>query len=160
MQSTADLRTIAKHELLEEVVHTFGVARIKVTGDSMLPSVWPGDVITIGRRPFSELRPGHIVLCSRGEQLVAHRVVRRVGDHLITRGDSLRSNDPPFQETHVLGRVVSITRNGHDIDPRFTRARRMAAWLLRRSDVCGRVFLRWTRFGPENWPRMNADKRR
>ena len=42
-------------------------------------------------------------------------------------------------------RVMSISREGRDIGLEFTKKRRIAAWVLRRSDLAGRVFLRFTR---------------
>ena len=154
MTTTEDLRAAAQRELLVEVARNFGEIRFKATGDSMLPSVWPGDLLTVRRQSFSEFRRGQIVLYERvaGEnaQLVAHRVVDCSGDRgqqLITRGDSLPRNDAPVHEDQILGRVVSISRNGRPIGLDFTRSRRIAAWVLRRSDLAGRVFLRFTRFG-------------
>ena len=159
MTTTADLRAAAHHELLAEVARNFGEIRFKATGDSMLPSVWPGDLLTVRRQSFSEFRPGQIVLYERGAsgrlpvagenaQLVAHRIVDcsgdRSGQQLITRGDSLPCDDAPVHEDQILGRVVSISRNGRPISPDFTRSRRIAAWVLRRSDLAGRVFLRFT----------------
>jgi hypothetical protein len=161
MTSTADLRAAAHSELLAEGARKFGEIRFKATGDSMLPSVWPGDLLTVRRQSFPEFRRGQIVLYERGAsgrgpvagenaQLVAHRVVDYSGDssgpQLITRGDSLARNDAPVHEDQILGRVVSISRNGRPIGLDFTRSRRMAAWVLRRSDFAGRVFLRFTRF--------------
>jgi len=152
MTTTADLRAAAHRELLAEAARKFGEIRFKATGDSMLPSVWPGDLLTVRRQSFSEFRRGQIVLYERvaGEnaQLVAHRIVDCSGDRsgrqLITRGDSLRRNDAPVHEDQILGRVVSISRKGRPIGLDFTRSRRIAAWVLRRSDLAGRVFLRFT----------------
>ncbi len=148
MTTTADLRAAAQRELLVEVARNFGEIRFKATGDSMLPSVWPGDLLTVRRQSFSEFRRGQIVLYERvaGEnaQLVAHRIVDCSGRQLITRGDSLRRNDAPVHEDQILGRVVSISRKGRPIGLDFTRSRRIAAWVLRRSDLAGRVFLRFT----------------
>jgi hypothetical protein len=143
MTTTVDVRAEIKHELLAEVARSFGEVHFKATGDSMLPSVWPGDVLTVRRQSFSEFRPGQIVLYDRGQGLVAHRMVDRSGGQLITRGDSLRRNDVPVHEDQILGRVVSIARNGRPIGADFTRGRRIAAWLLRRSDLAGRVLLGW-----------------
>ena len=152
MTTTEDLRAAAQRELLVEVARNFGEIRFKATGDSMLPSVWPGDLLTVRRQSFSEFKSGEIVLYEReaGEnaQLVAHRIVDcsgdRSGQQLITRGDSLPCDDAPVHEDQILGRVVSISRNGRPISPDFTRSRRIAAWVLRRSDLAGRVFLRFT----------------
>ena len=162
MTTTTDLRAAAHRELLAEVARKFGEIRFKATGDSMLPSVWPGDLLTVRRQNFSEFRNGEIVLYEReaaentltrpygpaspgGRGFVAHRIVRRNGRQLITRGDSLRRNDAPVEEDQVLGRVVCVTRNGRHIGLEFTRRRRIVAWVLRQSDLAGRVFLRFTR---------------
>src|SRR5439155_724450 len=79
-------------------------------------------------RPYGPASP-------KGRGFVAHRIVGRRGRQLITRGDSLRRNDAPVHEEQVLGRVVCVTRNGRHIGLEFTRKRRMAAWVLRRSDL-------------------------
>ena len=50
MTTTADLRAAAQRELLVEVARNFGEIRFKATGDSMLPSVWPGDLLTVRRQ--------------------------------------------------------------------------------------------------------------
>ena len=162
-----DLRAAAHRELLAEVARKFGEIRFKATGDSMLPSVWPGDLLTVRRQSFSEFQSGEIVLYEReagentltrpvsplavgpvspgGRGFVAHRIVGRRGRQLITRGDSLRRNDAPVNEDQVLGRVVCVTRNGRHIGLEFTRKRRIAAWVLQRSDLAGRVVLRFAR---------------
>lgn len=147
-------RQAAALELAAETARKFGKLKIKVTGDSMLPAVWPGDVLTVLRQPLARFRPGDIVLAarraagnSRSElEFVAHRVLRRQGDHLLTRGDSLSHHDPPLSEPEILGRVVSVTREGRPIDPSLTPGRRLTAWILRRSAFSVRVLRRLNRF--------------
>src|SRR5258708_18627588 len=146
MQSTPDIRAIAKHELLAEVVRAFGEAKIKVTGDSMLPSVWPGDVLTIRRQRFDEWQPGQIAVFLRDSLghtgLVAHRIIGWTGSLLLTQGANLRHPDAPRSQEELLGRVVSVTRNGRAVDTSFTTARKMGAGGLRRSDLLNRAVLR------------------
>ena len=60
--------------------------RLKATGTSMLPAVWPGDILTVSRRATAELQPGQIILCYRNHCFVAHRLVGQSGDSLVTRG--------------------------------------------------------------------------
>ena len=50
MELAGELQDEAKHDLAAEVLRQFGEVRLKVTGASMLPSVWPGDVLTVRRR--------------------------------------------------------------------------------------------------------------
>src|SRR5947199_10844125 len=113
-----DLRTAAHRELLARVARKFGAIRFKSTGDSMLPSVWPGDLLTVRRQSFSEFQSGEIVLYEReagentltrsygpdspkGRGFVAHRIVRRNGRQLIMRGDSVRQRAAPCHEEQV-----------------------------------------------------------
>jgi signal peptidase I len=154
--ATPGSRVSVQLELAAEAARKFGKLKIKVTGDSMLPAVWPGDVLTVVRQPLARFRPGDIVLTARrraggspqAPEFVAHRVVRRHGRHLITRGDSLSRPDEPWEEHEILGRVATVTRNGRGIDPKLTAGRRVAAWVLRRSEISVRLLLRLGRRFP------------
>jgi hypothetical protein len=61
--------------LTGEIVRTFGEIRLRVFGTSMVPSILPGDLISIQRALVSEISIGEVVLYSREERLFAHRVV-------------------------------------------------------------------------------------
>jgi hypothetical protein len=120
--------------LAVEVLGRFGEVRLRVTGSSMLPSVQPGDVLTIRRCVMSEVESGAIVLFTRDGRLFAHRVVARRNTHLVTRGDTLEWQDPPVRPDQLLGRVVTLTRNGRRRQPPvLTVGRRLAAAVVRRS---------------------------
>src|SRR5271165_1041992 len=120
MDLTANSRSVSGCKLVADVARRFGEVRIKVTGASMIPAVWPGDVIGVCRRQTAELRPGTMVLYRRDESLIAHRVKRVSGACLITRGDSLPDNDPPIGASEIVGEVVFLERNGRLIRPRQT----------------------------------------
>lgn len=137
--------TEAKCGLVAEVARTHGEVRLKVTGTSMLPSIFPGDILTVRRQSPAKLRTGHIVLCYRNEGLVAHRLIGKIGNGLITRGDSLLHHDQPFHEDQVLGQVVSVLRDGRVVDPSPIWWRRAAACVLRHSELCIRILLRLRR---------------
>jgi signal peptidase len=139
-------------ELTVDVVRTFGEARLKVAGASMLPSVWPGDIVTVQRRGLSDLQPGQIVLCYREGELIAHRVTSVVGDRLITRGDSLPHCDPSVTASDIVGQVVSILRNGRSIFPDQSWWQRALSSILRHSDFCTRMTLRIGR----RWQRLRC----
>jgi len=139
-----------KCELALDVAQTFGEVRLQVTGGSMLPAVWPGDRLIVQRRNPNKIQPGQIILYSRNGGLVAHRVVSRDGDRLLTRGDSLPQADPPVPTNEVAGEIVSIVRRGRRVGPELTLGRRMVSWLLRRSDFSVRVLLH---FGRNGWAR-------
>lgn len=126
-------------ELVSDQARGIGEVRLKAGGGSMLPVLWPGDLVTVQRCDFAGLEPGQIVLHSKNEILTLHRIARIAADHLITRGDSLPRHDPPVMPSEILGQVVSISRGGRTIDPRQTLWQRVVASILRHSRFLRRV---------------------
>ena len=51
--------------LVAEALREWGVLKIRATGVSMLPTLWPGDLLTIHSRQLEEIEPGEIVLYRR-----------------------------------------------------------------------------------------------
>lgn len=116
MNQPENLATPLACDLAGEIVRTFGEVRLRVFGTSMVPSILPGDLISVQRACVSEVSSGEIVLYSREGRLFAHRVVACTDSPeqslLITRGDRLDHNDPPVSSAELLGRVTSIQRGG------------------------------------------------
>ena len=146
MEALADTRGDLKQDLFIEVLHFFGEARLAVNGASMLPALWPGDTLTVERQSLENILPGEIVLCIREGRFTAHRMTGKIqnrqGTQAVTQGDCLRRTDPPFSAHELLGRVRSIQRGHRTILPRMTLRIRIAACILRRSELCTRVLLR------------------
>lgn len=136
-------------ELVADVARNFGEVRLKVTGASMIPSLWPGDVITI-RPDAASPRPGQIVLYRREGKVVAHRIRHIRGDRLITRGDSMRHDDPPIRQADIVGQVVCLVRNGHRVHLNQSCWQRAVSSTVRHSDFCLHMMLgvglRWRSF--------------
>lgn len=134
----------SKIALIGDVLRRFGEVRIRVTGSSMLPSVWPGDQLTIRRRLVTETRTGDIAVFTRDHRLFAHRVVAHEGRRLVTQGDGVPSRDEPVNETELLGVVVSVARNGKraGLPAGPGVAGRLAAALVRRSSHASRILQR------------------
>lgn len=130
-----------KCEMAAEVLRFSGTLRLRVTGWSMLPTIWPGDTLTIERVDSAEVTEGDIVLFVRDRRLFAHRVVKNKNSVLITRGDSMCAADSPVDECEFLGRVSSVARNGRCIGPRRTlgTGERAIASLVQRSEVAARI---------------------
>ena len=149
-----DSRGEVQSDLFLEVLRAFGEAKLAVTGASMLPAIWPGDVLEVRQQSMAEVLPGHIVLFGREGRLFAHRVVEKLGREdgtvLVTRGDCLGKPDPPVGPQELLGRVTTIVRGERRIVPRVTRWGRVASWLLRRSEFSTRVVLRLRGWGGKN----------
>src|SRR3989442_10835380 len=99
-----------KCDLAADVIRRFGVLRLRVSGFSMLPSIWPGDIACVSR--VVAYQPGDVVLFSRKGRLFIHRVVETSGGAVVTRGDSMLDADPPVAVSDVLGRVEGIARGG------------------------------------------------
>jgi hypothetical protein len=145
MDEQTNVRDAVKRNLVVDVARSFGQVRLKVHGTSMLPSVLPGDLLTVKRRTPTELKPGQILLCFRDEALVAHRLTGKVGNQFITRGDSLCNYDRPYREEEILGQVVSIDRDGRAVDPSPAWWHGVGCFALRRSDLLIRLLLGWKR---------------
>jgi signal peptidase I len=134
-------------ELAAEVLRSSGTLRLQTMGASMLPAVWPGDILTVCSHDASQALPGDIVLFSREGKLVAHRVVERTGSsngiRWVTRGDRVADNDAPVSTHELLGRVTTIERGSRRFTPSPHRslASRLISWILRSSDFCTRLTL-------------------
>ena len=101
-----------KCDLAADVIRRFGTLRLRVNGFSMLPSIWPGDVVCVSGADRDAYRPGDVVLYSRKGRLFVHRLVEMAGEAVVTRGDAMLDADPPVRAGNLLGRVVSIERGG------------------------------------------------
>ena len=160
-------RDAAYCELAAEVLASTGKLRFRATGASMLPTLWPGDMLFVSRLGAAAANPGDIVLYRREGRLVAHRLVQ-VRDlspcagfgppgtgsaprysarqsarfELVARGDSVGHDDPPISGHDLLGRVTSIERGALRINPRLTFLRGLASIILSHSSFCTRVALR------------------
>ena len=152
MNRPENISTTLSCSLASEVVRTFGKVRLRVLGTSMVPSVLPGDLISVQRAGLSGISCGEIVLYSREGRLFAHRVVGRAGSRedprLITRGDRLSHNDPPVSSSELLGRVTSIQcgdgRGHRQVRPavRLNTREQMIVRVLRTSDRATYLYLR------------------
>jgi hypothetical protein len=134
--------------LAAEVLRRFGEVRFIARGSSMIPSIYPGDLLTVCSHKIDEVRHGHIVLALRGGRFWAHRLIRkwRQGNRFVlaTRGDALPHEDPSLDESQVLGRVTSIVRYGKPVE--LARVNGLSAkllrWAVRNSNALTKALLR------------------
>jgi hypothetical protein len=126
--SVAD-RALLTTELATECLRISGRLRICVRGESMLPTLWPGDVVDIASCSLDDVRPGEIVLAQREGRFFLHRVVARsqAGGFLL-RGDSMPTADPEFSNEALLGRLAGCP-------PRLT----FWSWAIGRVLSCWRL---------------------
>jgi hypothetical protein len=133
-----------KCELAAEALLAFGSLRLQVTGCSMLPALWPHDVLTIRATPVGELKRGDLVAYRRGKSLCVHRLVQTAADAVVTRGDGLSGNDLPVSPDRILGRVVAFCRAGKDRVPkvRLSCTQRLLQFAIHRSGRFRALLLR------------------
>jgi len=156
-------------ELAAGLLRSGAAIRVRALGASMLPAIWPGDLLTITPVPVGVVRPGEIVLSVRNGRFCIHRLVQvgsASGADWITSGDALPDPDPAVPLTAILGRVSSITR-GHCmlVPQKLTVFGRMFACILSRSDLLCKLVLRihslrqrvWTRDAAPGRPRYRYE---
>ena len=124
--------------LVREAVQERGRLRLRLQGDSMWPTILPGDLVEVRRVSTIGVKLGDIVIWERSGELIAHRVVGKVRENwdllLITKGDNSARADQRLSPRAVLARVTGVVR------PDGPGLRRVGSW--RRLEV---VFwlLRW-----------------
>jgi signal peptidase I len=142
MPYTQEVREDPKLGLAAEMLRGYGSVCLELRGTSMLPSLWPGDLLTIQNAANCEVVPGDIVLVMRDNRFFVHRLIemRQDRDRIlwITRGDSVPQNDPPVSASELLGLVAGIRRGNYNFVPgrRVSLLQSLLAWML----------CRWNRF--------------
>jgi signal peptidase I len=144
-QSTAQASAIAT--LYREAFLQGQALWFRVASGSMIPTIRVGDHVCIAPMKASEIQLGDIAVFKTSDGLVIHRIVRRRRTgrtiQLLQMADV--ALDPSWiEEQAVVGRVVTIRRQGTQIDLRHP----IAQW-------CGRVtgYLRYRLY---TWKRYRS----
>jgi signal peptidase len=119
-------------EMIEEVLNRGHSIRFRAPGDSMYPTICNGDFITVIPIKSPSITNGDIILYQHRSGVTAHRVISILKRsalqgpqdrsssgmlEFILRGDAAIESDAPVRSEQILGKVISIERNGHRIDP-------------------------------------------
>jgi hypothetical protein len=120
--------------LLAEALQRSGRVRLRVHGESMLPALWPGDVVEIASCSLEDVQFGGIVLARRDGRLFLHRLIApATPEGFRLRGDSVPASDPLFPPEALLGRFVrhadSRFDEGRDLTTSALRIDFVARWL-------------------------------
>jgi signal peptidase I len=135
--------------LAEEVLRTSGEMRFVAQGSSMVPSIFPGDVLVVRREAAGKICCNDIVLFIQGGRWFTHRVTQIANEgpqpSFLTRGDALSADDPPVTEHELLGRVTALNRGGRLVTLTGPEAAwsKFLRWAVRKSDSVTLVLLRW-----------------
>ena len=116
--------------------------RFRAHGWSMHPAIDDGEAITVEPVRLAHVKVGDVLLCRRGHGVTAHRVIgidtSAEPRRLVLRGDAAAGPDKPIGDDDVLGRVVSVERDGRTV--RVSRSWRAArAFATAQSTVRGIV---------------------
>lgn len=149
MNAEAQSRSALKRELAVESLRRFSEVRFVAHGSSMVPTVYPGDCLTVKSFGCQAPRARDIVLYLRADEFRVHRIVSILIKNemlfYVLCGDALTDHDPPVPASELLGRVVSVLRRGKPCEPRLkTGAHHSALRLIvRRSKLAALLLLRW-----------------
>ena len=122
--SSAERSALVEDALRRNRLFRQGV-RLRVHGESMLPALWPGDVVEIASCSLEDVQPGEIVLARREGRLFLHRLVAPCAPNgFLLRGDSMPGPDTPFPSEALLGRLMRRAGEGqvasaHALRPSF-----------------------------------------
>jgi signal peptidase I len=112
--------------LIADVLRRFGSVRLRVSGNSMLPAIRPGDTLSVHVCALADVVPGDIVLFTGRHRLFVHRVtrthVRCSRPYIVTKGDALAADDPPVRTSDLLGRVTEVRRDPATLAARIRRS--------------------------------------
>jgi signal peptidase I len=137
----AQARDKGQCSVAADVLRSSGLLRLRAAGVSMLPTLWPGDLLTVESHRPEHAEPGEIVLYMRRGRFFIHRIVSKsLGQDeafLITRGDSMPKDDPPVRKGEFLGKITEIRRAGSIFTP---------AQLSPFSRILAYMFCHWSLF--------------
>ena len=115
---------ILKRDYINFCDHTI----FQVITGSMADTIKVKDIIIV--KITNEVEKNDIITFKNGENFVTHRVVRKDGNELTTKGDANNSLDDPINLSDVVGKVVFIIPN-------------VAIWMsvLKTPEVIGAILL-------------------
>jgi signal peptidase len=149
MNAETQSRSALERELAAETLRRFSEVRFVARGSSMVPTVYPGDCLTVKSFGSQAPRARDIVLYRRAGEFRVHRIVNILRTNearfYVLRGDALTDDDPPVPASELLGRVASVLRRGKPFEPgaqtgAHYRALRL---MVRRCELAALLLLRW-----------------
>jgi len=160
MKFLANSKDVTAHSqkcgLVKEALDLYGAVRLRVIGQSMLPSIVPGDTLLIQRKGLQQIAAGDLLLYGRENRFFVHRVVSAINSRecgITTQGDALPEVDPPVLYNEVLGTVSCIFRNGNSFRPssRLKYHERLIGVLTWKSDILARLVVLLTALLNKSW---------
>ena len=115
-------------ELITELLQDGYSVNFSAPGHSMYPTIMANEKIVVAPINPAVVQMGDIILYRTNGHLIAHRVtlINKLNNDaiptypdwsFILKGDALPTYDEPVKDEQILGKVISIERNGCRIDP-------------------------------------------
>jgi hypothetical protein len=109
---------------IADQIRNQGSACIRIHARNMFPFLRPGDQVFIRKWDFAQISVGDTILFERGSRLHIQRVLRRSlmrsenrrVSFLVTKCDTLDTEDLPVSAQEFLGRATRIHRRNRHID--------------------------------------------
>ena len=95
--------------LNKEYVNIFGYTFFEVATGSMSGSIEVGDVVLV--KITNEVQENDIIVFKENNSFITHRVVKKDGDIITTKGDANNTEDSPITIDKVLGKVTYVIEN-------------------------------------------------
>ena len=120
-----------RESLAAEALLRSGRLRLRVRGESMLPALWPGDLVEIAACSLNDVERGEIVLAFREGRFFLHRFLAPHQQHaFLTRGDSMPGPDPVFPADALLGKLMHVVGAGQTVSAPRLRFRSRAVGMV------------------------------
>lgn len=87
----------------------FGYTFFEVATGSMEPTIDVGDVIIV--KITNDVNENDIIVCSKDNAFITHRLISIEEDSFITKGDANNTEDKPMDKRDLIGKVVNIIPN-------------------------------------------------
>ena len=104
-------------ELVKEVLSKRVECRLQVKGFSMSPFIKDSDVVKIS--PMSDSSPefGDVIafVHPKADKFIIHRVVRKIGDACLVKGENALEPDGLIERKHIIGVITRVERKGKKV---------------------------------------------
>ena len=139
------LSNLGQLELLRATVEAGIPLRTRVRGFSMSPFIRDDDVLTIVPMNSCAPRSGEVVASTLPDsgRLAIHRVIVRMGTGWLVGGDNCPQADGVILRENMIGRVVRVERQGHEVRLGLGAEARLIAWLQCAHVLMPAVYLVW-----------------
>lgn len=93
----------------QDIIKINGYSSFIVISGSMEPTIKVDDLIIIKEEP--EYNEQDIVTYQSNQSIITHRIVKKEGDIIWTRGDNNNTEDSPIQKSQIHGKYIYKIEN-------------------------------------------------